>query len=318
MCIRDRWDFEKGCTNYPSNQTGADAIWARYQYYKKNADQDSLGILRSAIETYIDNDTVLTIQNSFWNCKYMYDIYQDIEISEDIRDGAKEVCMKGSFNPKYEENFSEDYDFTNIYSELALMQNSSIIDNRSNMSVDSELAYDMLIQSVYASDMIYKARFFRFTDMELSEGYLFKAKYYLHEVASTYDSEVKAGVYVPKSVEYMWGIALLDMYDYTSNIDYLNVGSSFLSDINVSGSGLSGKIYRLLYYDKLNEVYDYPHISQEVDLIFDNVFEENYDYYTYSVSHDNDGAFIDLNDGGFVKDLRLNNLIVGKYFEIKG
>lgn len=67
-------------------------FWARYKGYK-NGDSSQLSELENDVNNFINlGEQEYSLQLNFWNCKLMEDIYNDKEISEEIKESIFNIC----------------------------------------------------------------------------------------------------------------------------------------------------------------------------------------------------------------------------------
>lgn len=86
----------KDCTSpVESNRDGLAVIWGRFKYFEKTHDQNQNTIITTDLNTYTNGDKVNMIQNNFWNCKLMADIWNSSEASKEQKEKSQQICLRG-------------------------------------------------------------------------------------------------------------------------------------------------------------------------------------------------------------------------------
>lgn len=88
----------------PDNRAGISVIWALYRLSKGNL--ANTANLQSTIQSDLEVYNEILIQNDYLNCTLMYEIWQDVSVSQKIKDLAKTLCFGGSYTDSVPEGLS--------------------------------------------------------------------------------------------------------------------------------------------------------------------------------------------------------------------
>lgn len=80
-----------------SGHEGLAAIYARDKEYLKTKKQTDLDILLKDINNYSDENKIKWVQNDFWNCKFMYDMWQDNIFNEEQKQKIDKICWTSGY-----------------------------------------------------------------------------------------------------------------------------------------------------------------------------------------------------------------------------
>lgn len=80
-----------------SGHEGIAAVYARYQQYLITKDQKDLDILLKDIDNYSNQEKIFWVQNDFWNCKFMYDMWQDNMFNEEQKQKIDKICWTSTY-----------------------------------------------------------------------------------------------------------------------------------------------------------------------------------------------------------------------------
>ncbi len=127
-----------------SNRTGFAAVWARYRYYLATKDNSQLDIIKKdliSIKNMVDSGKY-KIQNNHYACYFMSDIYFDQNLSQEIKDLSKEVCLLGTYeitnNPFESELYLQNRD-KELPNASLNQENSNLIQQSSISKIDNFL-----------------------------------------------------------------------------------------------------------------------------------------------------------------------------------
>lgn len=80
-----------------SGHYGLTSIWGQFKYLQATNDKDALIVLKNDLNTYTDRTKVMSIQNDFWNCKLMYELWQSDLFSQKEKEQIKKICWKSAY-----------------------------------------------------------------------------------------------------------------------------------------------------------------------------------------------------------------------------
>jgi hypothetical protein len=73
--------------------SGLGVMWGAFQYYKKSLNLQTLSQIKTDLKVYTNKDVVRTIQNSTWNCRLMYDLWNSTEFSASDKQRIENICF---------------------------------------------------------------------------------------------------------------------------------------------------------------------------------------------------------------------------------
>lgn len=202
--------------------TGPIIIWGRFQYYKATKNEEDLKAFNNDLDIYTDKNKVKIIQNHFWNCKLMYELWQDDLLNPQQKEKIKQICKNSTY----------DIDIKKIdeSKDIPSFDLKKIIENKQiNTSpyIVSDISENLNKYSVYASDFLYR---FLWENNEID---LKRAKWLFYQAINLYQNE-KRDVYIGGKC--VLGISALDMYKVTDDNSYLEFAKSFFEKENIKNN----------------------------------------------------------------------------------
>lgn len=301
------------CTDIYSNHEGANAVWARYQLYKKYGDINDLAVLKNDLANYTDIKKFPILQTSFWNCRLLYEIINDKSIENSIRDDAKELCLKGVENPSLMSDYQEtkDYNLNNLVDLVSLGEiniGNYLEKNKPISSYNSELES----YSVYSSEYVIKTRLAE-SDQEKRNN-LNLAYYFLDKAVSLYESEGENKKYFTEGNKCLLAHSALDIYDLTNEYKYFVLGTSFYNGTVLKKDGdLRDKVICKMLYDRYYKHYGYEGLYNDGKEITASILKDHFDYKGSSSFINSRGLFYSRFDNKVFYDIRFNNIFLGLY-----
>lgn len=292
------------CQNLPNSWREMPfMIWGRVKYYEQTKDQEALNKILEDFNTL----STKILQLNRWNCKLMYDIWQNSGISQEIKNKALALCEKGGYEGSQEDSI-EDQNIEDLISETIknIVNKQSInIDKRydkkileenfyRNASCTSENAIISNWNELIKDDKIRLG--IKKSGLTLFRNALFG--YSLKEVPSVYDNSIL-------------GVASLDYYKITNQKDYLDF-ALYLYEKNKTIS--MDKIFSYDYaYDafftrELKNLITKEEYDENYKKIVFNIINNGFDYKGYNAEFKNKGAFHNSYKTYLTKE---NGLIVG-------
>ncbi|HUV46986.1 MAG TPA: hypothetical protein VMW29_02520 [Candidatus Bathyarchaeia archaeon] len=200
-----------------SNQAGLTAIWGRFKYYEKAQSPSDLIIINKDLGLYSDENIVGAIQNNFWNCKLMYEMWQSNLFSQPQKDKIKKICDRGSYYSPEGLNSFDKVDFKTLLQQKPESTNS--------FQGLSSQGMKLVEYAAFASDFASKYAW------EKDNDDLDKARLYFNGGVKLWSQEPK-GSYVEGRC--VLGVAALDLYEVTKEQDYLDFSQDFLEKEKIS------------------------------------------------------------------------------------
>lgn len=295
---------EKVSESGTSGHIGIAAIWGHFKYYQATDNKDALDTVVRDLKIYTDEDKVKMIQNDFWNCSLMYDLWQSDSFSRKQKKQIEHICWQSAYY--YPPELSEIV--TNGVQNLDLKK----VIKKDNINFERPLSgYDKQFLSAYpvfSSDFV--ARYFWKKD----EKDLEKAKFYFNKSAQLF---IKENDRFLGSDICLLGISALDIFTATKEKSYLDFAVTlFEQEIKnkISEKNFIGPL-SYFYAERLFRTTENEEYKEIKNDIVQFLVENSFDFTNYNGSLNNDGSFrvVVEKDGsiGFAKSIRDNGLMVG-------
>lgn len=294
------------------NRAGLAAIWGRFKYYQAYKEKKDMEILNRDLEIYNDPDKIPVIQNDFWNCKLMYQIWQSDLISDWQKKAIEEICWLGAYPPEEEELVPEP--------DLSLVMEKRSVPLKSPVGLSAS-GGEMSEFAAFSSD--FSSRFL----WKKEEEDLEKAVFFFNKAVNLYDKETSQAYL---SGRWLLGIAALDLYQANEEGQYLEFAIALsekeaIKDIcvidtsppNYCQESLLERTTANLFLRQLFEATgeeEHKNISQELT---ERTIETAFDKEGYEGVFMGDGSFntfgrgISIEGVNVYKDIRANGLMVG-------
>lgn len=279
------------------NRAGVALLWARYKYFEASHDASELSIIDQDLKTYTDRSKVSVIQNDFWNCRMMYDLWKSPLLTPEQRALAGEICLRGGYSVK---DFKEFYTRGKKAS-LSDAEIKSFVEGK-QLVADYPIVEQMLPSySAYVSDLIAKNR------IKANDEYLQLATFYMRRALQTYSQQAKHQDYVAALLM----VAAHDMYIQTKNPMYNELFQYFYKKVTTPMQcqetrtcGLiaqaCGELALLTKKSEYRDCYNY-HLSQLGISVYDM---KSFPGYLLG-----NGAFRSMSAGGFFYNMTENAVI---------
>lgn len=315
------------CETKPvDNRVGLAAIWGRFKNFSKTKNPLDLNIIRQDLQTYTDRTKVLALQNDFWNCKFMFDLWQSDTFSSEEKEKIEEICFSSNYTLFREiddlvkaGNYQEKHDFLEV---LSMKRFYTIAP-----TVISSFTSDMMHYAAYTSDEV--ARFLWKKDPQD----LLRAKIYFDQAIGAYKAESENRYMRGRCV---LGVAALDLYQGSSDSRYLDFATTLFEKEELDKTCLAEKeeIYPNRCQDSLFEQTTCALFASELfkltktakyqvfeEKVITNLIDKSFDFSGYSGEFSGDGSFYSWGRGlkseevNISKGVQENGLIVGVLLE---
>ena len=308
------------------SRVGLAAIWGRFKYFEQTRNPQDLEIIRQDLKTYTDHTKMLVLQNDFWNCKFMFDLWQSNAFSSEEKEKIEEICFSSDYTLFREiedlvkaGDYQEKHDFLEV---LSMKRFYTIAP-----TVISSFASDMMHYAAYTSDEV--ARFLWKKDPQD----LLRAKIYFDQAIGAYKAESENRYMRGRCV---LGMAALDLYQGSSDSRYLDFATTLFEKEELDKTCLAqkGEVYPNRCQDSLFEQTTCSLFSSELfkltkaakyqvfsEKIITNLIDKSFDFSGYSGEFSGDGSFYSWGRGlkpeevNISKGIRENGLIVGVLLE---
>ncbi|MBD3279574.1 MAG: hypothetical protein GF390_02575 [Candidatus Pacebacteria bacterium] len=189
------------CQEVKANHSGPRPIWARFKYYQKTGDQNQLNLVKNDLAINTNPDIIPAIQNDFWNCKLMAELWQSNSFSNDDKSKIRNICLFSSIRPDL----------------VALAKQDS---NQLVIALD-----DLKYASFYPSELVGKYKITNNTSL-LDQAEFFYSQAEMLLSNNGYQNYVKEACALGESA--------LDLYQTTNKSQYLAAAEQIWQQANVS------------------------------------------------------------------------------------
>lgn len=297
-----------------SGHNGIAPIWGRFKYYEKTKDPSSMEIINKDLNTYSDSEKVEMIQNDFWNCKFMYELWQSDLLSEKQKSLAEEICWRRRstyHSPPELESYVKWEIIDNIWTEVAknevdLVNLKSVVDG--NISFQEKLPEDFAQRlqeyTTYPSEFV--ARYF----WKENEIDLTKAKFYFNKAIQAYFQKTDL---FKQSHLCSLGISSLDFQKVEKERVYIEFAEDLFEQAQNVNSQVKHPLCITLAQGLFEETEDRKYQAIKKSLVQELV-DQTFDYPGYSGYTSGQVNFREIRPGGAVESKRLirqNSLISG-------
>lgn len=291
------------------------AIWARYLYYKKVGDKAGLSIISKDLKNYATN---FQIQTDFWNCRMMFQMYQDNALTEEQKRNISTICWRGSYYeiPEYTKMVTvnnTEYDIQ-IEKPVPGVDLAGIILKNPNIKIESvstdKISSDLLTMfAAYPSDFVarYKWRHDQH-QMDLAKNYFnITTNLYLKD-KNRLNNEAVCRL----------GISSLDIWQETNDKNYLDF-AIFLFNEEIMPTAKTPVDFRKyvrptcgLFANSLYKATGNNLFKEKKDDIVMYLMKDYRDINPSNFLIENDGIFYKGGDNGsviLIKEIRTNGLV---------
>lgn len=194
------------------NRLGSAIVWARYKELKKNKTTDQINKINTDLDVYLNKSLVPAIQNNFWNCKLMYEMWNSKEFNESTKAKIKQLCNDSDYYP-----VNENTQVNNLEDYLSkVMKSQSLRTGENDTSHFNEY-------SSAVSDLLVLSKWDNRPDLvDLSK------KYFKSAVDLYLANKIQL-----QSTSILLGTAAMDLYKETKNTVYLDFAKKIF-DVNNS------------------------------------------------------------------------------------
>lgn len=284
------------CTNkscekdQTDKQIGVGAIWAYGKIYTKTKNQSYL----TKIKQEIDSMSQQRLQPDYFHCKFLYDLSRIPELSEQ-KVKLEKICGNSAYL-KYNQAEESKIDINQFKAQDALDQ---LTNKRSYLFTDRLLPQNNREFEVFAS---YASNF-------VNRYYFFDHQSYSLNIAKAYFDAAINYLITNKNIKIpnapIIAVAALDMYQATTNEEYLEFAKQFLT--NLSQRNLPENIMDMIYIATANQTLakltKQTKYADEKNTITEKVINQFFDYSGYPGYRNNIGSF---HNGGSIDIYHFN------------
>jgi hypothetical protein len=284
------------------SSAGIAVIWGRYKAYSKSKDPKELQTLLKDISTYSNKDKIGFFQMNSWNCKFMYDLWNDPVFNSSQKNQIKQICYLAEYYPLPELQNDTDLNQLSISNIDNLINQITSSPQLTLVTTPPPLTTSLFREySIAASDYAIRYQWDKKdSDLKIAQLYFQKAlEEYINQKNSLQDKSP------------LIGIAALDLFSITKNTKYQSL-AYYISKQNSTSlcvplehcmnfAILSNQIYQLVKDNKYN-VYRLSTVTGMID--------KNLDNSSYKGNKFNRGAFY-IGSSNLIYPVRENGIIIG-------
>lgn len=220
-----RYGFAQICTSktdcqplVADNRLGPQVAWGEFMYYKKHPSLALLSNINAVITTYTNNSVVSTVQNNFYNCKLMYQLWRNNLFTGLQKRQIQTLCTRSQ---QYPLNNYDGMDTVNDAQAIQIMQQSG--NTASAAALPSPLDADSFISAVTAvSDLATIAKW------NNDDASYRLALLYFEDSLSAYNQNAASF----HDAQPLLGIAALDLYAKRGKSAYLSYAKNIFKQNN--------------------------------------------------------------------------------------
>ncbi len=296
-------DSSGNCKNTEGNHSGPRPIWARFKHYQKTKNKTDLLIIDEDLSTNLNEVNV--IQNDFWNCKLMHELWESNLLSETEKKSIKDLCLYSLLRPS-----SVDEADKQINLGLVNKPNFRYLKNKFSQQNTTSIK-PILIKNNLLETAFYSSEF-------VGKSYFTKQNIDLKRAEFFFNQATEMAIRQQKEIRYneicTLGEASLDLFKATKDNDYLDFAKYlwinkkiYSLDYDFSGRTVCAYFANSLYQITKDIKYQKTREELLASLVSNNLDEKNrYGYVN------GDGCFnSDKNEDKIRKPSNENALIIG-------
>lgn len=285
-----------------NNQAGPRVIWAWFKYYQKTGDEKILVAISDDLVTYTTK--IPFIQNNFWNCKLMYELWESGSFSGEQMEEISDICLSSSHNPGLAEKADRavggrDVDKPDMSRFLEDLEGQAVEGVVSRILIDVGLDEAAFLTSDYVGR-------YRFSEDIID---LKRAQFLYNQALDMYVRGRLTDSIGISGETCLLGEASLDLYKTTRDDIYLDFASYFWKTREIKFFPESSVC--TFFANSFYEVSGEEQFRFERERLLKILIEENFDYKDYNGFFTGDGCFNNDKSLGIFKFSKENSLIVG-------
>lgn len=260
-------------------RVGVNVLWGKYKYWQKTKDPQMLVELSKELNTLDDKKLTPLFQPDFWSCRFLYEIWTDKDIEQDMKDQADSLCSRASFViPPASELLTYQDKEANFQSVFSPSEDKITLSSKEEIDLGKKSYQYPAFSSDFAAKYMWHN----------NENDLRTAKALFNLSVEVYRKQLQAGV---TRNECVLGIASLDLYRQTNDSEYLSfAGDIYSNDILAGKRNLFRKIACYLFAEDMNTIKPNAKYSDFKNKLLGNIMSENYDAVSGSFFSDITGA----------------------------
>lgn len=296
-------DFNFNCKDiFPSNTTGFSVLWAENKYLQKNNNDVELEIFKRNVNLYADRNRIKKINNNFWNCYFMWNIWNNKNLDQDIKDNVEKICFDSTYESVYVDEIVD-------FEEMKKGVDAIVVDLINNQEVINSQLIPSLVNNEELSKKPVENHYF-FNSSDRFSRYLWRKNNNdlsngLVDFQKSLE-DYKNGQNKVKAYEgCQTGIASLMLSSIFSDSKYLNLSKIILDQqinkINqdsLKDVSVCGFLASRLFEQTQDEIFEVK--KKE---IIKNFVKNNFDQ--------KNGGFYSKTEIGIIKDVKYNGLMTG-------
>ncbi|MCJ7739832.1 hypothetical protein MUP32_00760 [Candidatus Microgenomates bacterium] len=260
-------------------RVGVNVLWGKYKYWQKTKDPKMLVELSKELNTLEDKKLTPLFQPDFWSCRFLYEIWTDKDIGQDMKDQADSLCSRASFViPAASELLTYQDKEANFQSVFSPSEDKITLSSKEEIDLGKKSYQYPAFSSDFAAKYMWHN----------NENDLRTVKALFNLAVEVYQKQLQAGVIRNECV---LGIASLDLYRQTNDSKYLSfAGDIYSNDILAGKRNLFRKIACYFFVEDMNAIRPNAKYSIFKNKLLGNIMSENYDAVSGSFFSDITGA----------------------------
>ncbi len=245
---------------------GINVLWGKYKYWQKTKDPKIPAELSEELNTLSDEKLTRLFQPDFWSCRFLYEIWTDKDIGQEMKDQADSLCSRASFAiPSAGELSTYQEKETNLPSVFSPSIDKITLSAKEEIDLGKKSYQYPAFASDFAAKYLWHGRV---NDLQT-------AKALFNLTVEIYQKQLRSGVIRNECV---LGMASLDLYRQTNDMKYLIfAGDIFKNDILAGKRSLFRKIACYLFVEELDTVSPEMKYANFENKLLENILSENYD-----------------------------------------
>jgi len=292
-----------------SAHSGLPAIWGVFKNFQITGARDTLEIVNRDINVYSNNNMVSYLNNDFWNCKLMYEMWQNDSFTIEQKVKIEDLCFNSKSTYYSPPDLREKVDLElkdNLWQEVVKGEIVPVdINNPSFESSLSETDKDVNVITFYTSAT---SEFLSRYNWKKSENDLLKAKYFFNKSFQLYSMEKSL---LKNNELCLFGISSVDYFKFSKGEKYLNLSKLIFDQLEKNNS-LNQPVCAIFANDLFVATKDNKY-KENRKVIVKNMIEQTYDFSGYGGLLEGNGSFLTTDEQkiSFTKIIRNNGLALG-------
>lgn len=303
--IGSKCDFNFNCESLMSNDiSGFSVLWAGNRYLQKNNDEKELETFKKNVALYADRNVVKRISNNFWNCYFMWDIWNNPNLDQSTKDNLEKICFDGMYSSSYMNMNGINIKKTEELTKSVVL---NIINNKA--TIDEQLVLNSFVGEDLIENVQEKQYFFSSSDRlakylwkknekDLSDGLID-----FQQSLDVYKNKQEIGIEAYNGCQI--GIASLMLSSIFNDSEYLDLSKIIfeqqakkINKNSIRDVSVCGLLADELYKQSKDKIFEEKKLNIINEFLINNFDQKN-------------GGFYSKAETQLIKDVKFNGLMVG-------